>query len=220
MTDISERQFERVVTNFNQQGITVRAAGSGRSRISSDVSDVIVAGLHSPDGKRGKHLSQREVAARVGVAQSSVCRVAKRRKIHCYRRVRAQVLTSTHREKRLVLCRALYYRFHADFGVDKWKQVWFSDEATVSLSQPVNRQNCFIYRAVELKRLISEEELVFEHDYQGPKVLVYAAVSWYGKTRLHFSEVKIDQAEYRRMLLQNVFPDIAAEMNGAPWTWQ
>ena len=74
MMKISERQFERVITNLNQHGVTVRLAGSGRSRISDEASDAIIQGLWSSIGKRSKHLSQREVAVNVGVSQSSVCR--------------------------------------------------------------------------------------------------------------------------------------------------
>ena len=98
--------------------------------------------------------------------------------------MRVQCLKEIHRQKRKILGEALFFRF----GLNRWKQVWFSDEASISLMQPVNTQNCRIYRAVELKRLIPDEDLLVEQDRQGPTVMVYAAVSWYGKTPLFFAD--------------------------------
>ena len=98
--------------------------------------------------------------------------------------------------------------------------IWFSVQASVSLMQPLNRQNSCISRAVEITRQIPDEEQLVQQDGQGPSVMVYAAVSWHGKTDLFFSEGRINQNTYKTMLSDNVFPQIRQQMQGARWTWQ
>ena len=50
--------------------------------------------------------------------------------------------------------------------------------------------------------------------------MVYAAVTWNGKTPLLFNQGRIDQVTYQQLLSENVFPEIRQRMNGAHWTWQ
>ena len=219
MADITEKKFDKVVANFNQQGIMKRAKGSGRPPLSEEVRKAVVVGLQSPPGRRGLHKSQRQVARDLGIAQSSVCKVAKKT-LKCFRRVRVHILTDTHRQRRQVLAEALYARFHLGRARRSWKNVWFSDEASISLMQPVNTQNCRIYRAVQFKSLIPDEDLLVEQDRQGPSVMVYAAISWHGKTPLFYAEGRINHVKYQHMLSEHVFPAIRNQMGEQPWTWQ
>ena len=221
MDQISQKQFNRVVSNFNQKGIMKRAKGSGRPSISNEINNRVMKGLQTPPNSQNlSHMSQREVALDLGISQSSVSRIAKRRKLKCFKRVRVQMLTDRHRRNRLQLTTNLYSRFHLGHARHSWKDIWFSDEASISLMQPLNRQNCRIYRAVEIKRQISDEELLVQQDRQGPSVMVYAAVSWHGKTDLFFSDGRINQHTYRTMLSGNIFPQVMQRMAGARWIWQ
>ena len=53
-----------------------------------------------------------------------------------------------------------------------------------------------IYREVEVKADIAEEELSVKGDSQSPSVLVYASASWNEKTDLFFEHEKITQVTY------------------------
>lgn len=104
--------------------------------------------------------------------------------LKCYRKVKCQILTPALKESRLLKANALLERFENE----DWKSVWFSDEASFSLTPQLNRQNERLYRAVTVKTEIKEEDLLVEKDNQMPTLLCYGAVSWYGKTKLYFVE--------------------------------
>ena len=55
---------------------------------------------------------------------------------------------------------------------------------------------------------IPDDELLVQSDRQGPKVMVYVAVSWSNKTSLFFNQGRIDQVTYQQILSENDFPEI------------
>ena len=103
------------------------------------------------------------------------------------------VLTNIHRQLRVNLSEKLYNRFELNNIDGSWKDIWFSDECSIALHQPFVSQNCRIYRAVEFKTCIPNDELVLEQDRKTPSVMVIAAVSWHGKTSLFFIDGSINQ---------------------------
>ncbi|KAF4658005.1 hypothetical protein FOL47_008213 [Perkinsus chesapeaki] len=205
--NISDKQVRTVLQNV-KQGIKRRKPGSGRPAIAEEVEETVATLLQSDKHTGRRHLSQREASKELHVHQSTVSRIAKKRKLRCFRRVRAQVLKEAHRTGRKSKAHALWNRFRDK----KWRAVWFSDEARFSLNPTFVSQNERVYREVEVKTDIPEEELIVENDSQGPTVLVYGSVSWYGKTPLFFATKNINQETYREMLEKNVFPRIRAVM--------
>ena len=77
MENIGKKQFDRVVANFNQSHTMKHVQGSGRRRLSEEVAEAVVSGLQTPPGEHGDHKSQRQVARELGIAQSSVSKIAK-----------------------------------------------------------------------------------------------------------------------------------------------
>ena len=61
--------------------------------------------------------------------------------------------------------------------------------------------------------------MLVEQDREGPSVIVYAAVSWHGKTSL-FLRSACKSIKISQMLTENVFPEIRGVMNRTDWTWQ
>ena len=66
--------------------------------------------------------------------------------------------------------------------------MWFSDEASFSVSVPLNRQNERFHRAAKVKTDISDDDSLVEINKQTQSILCYGAVSLYGKTQLRFIE--------------------------------
>mgnify|MGYP001812451753 CR=1 FL=1 len=98
----------------------------------------------------------------------------------------------------------------------------------------LNRQNERIYRAVDVKTDIPEEDLLTEIDTQQPSIMCYAAVSWHGKTALGFVEgyapnqedvpnskkkKTVTQIVYRNEMCPHMF-DVINELMDGEWTWQ
>ena len=66
--------------------------------------------------------------------------------------------------------------------------MWFSDEASFSVSVPLNRQNERFYRAAKVKTDISDDDWLVEIDKQTRPILCYGAASRYGETQQRFIE--------------------------------
>ena len=89
---------------------------------------------------------------------------------------------------------------------------------------------------MEVKTEIAEEDLVVESDRQQPSIMVYGAVSFYGKTELRFIEgyapgqndipvsrrrkKTVTKEVYSEEMLPAMFEDINRIMDGHPWCWQ
>ena len=137
MENITRRQFTYMVSNFKDNGTIQRRTGSGRPGLSMKIADQVVANLTTPPSSpHRKHKSQRGVACLLGIAQSTVSKLAKLRKLKCLNHARVHVLNKSHKQKRMVLSVALYSRFLSEPFSQKWKDVWFSDEARFSLMTP------------------------------------------------------------------------------------
>ena len=207
-----------------------RKEGTGKTKpVSSAKRQQVLALMVSDKATGRRHMSQRQAAIAAGISKSTVGFLVKQSGLKCFRKVRGQVLTPVHRESRKAKCEAFLDRFGETAGPHSpWRRLWFSDEARFHLRPPVNSQNERIYREVALKTDLDEEDLVTESDSQGPSVLAYAAVSWYGKTRLHFLDQgkTVNQKVYRdEMLTDRVFVDICHTMIAAgkrddDWFWQ
>lgn len=239
--NITERQFYAVTSRLQQDGeeaASTRKSGTGRTtKINSPtrrlVVDMAVTPPGSPTSERKRHLSQREISKELQISLGSVNKVLKDSNLKCYRRIKTNCLTQAHREAREEKCQALRERFQQNNG---WKNLWFSDEATFGLHSPLNSQNERIYRAVEVKTEIEDEDLLVESDRQQPSIMVYGAVSFYGKTELRFIEgyapgqhdlpvsrrrkKTVTKEVYTEEMLPAMFSDISGIMDGRPWCWQ
>ena len=92
----------------------------------------------------------------------------------------AQVLKDAHKEKRKSRCQDFLKRFKRK----AWQKVC-SVTSAVYLRSTLKSQNGRLYREVEFKTDLSEDELLVTRDTQQPGVMVMAAVSWYGKSSLY-----------------------------------
>ena len=208
--------------------------GSGTScKYDSPTRRAVLELAVTPPDHRRRHSSQREIYKELGVSKGYVQRTIEKSNLKCFRRIRCHVLTEAHRQTRKTKCDAMLQRFGEG---EKWKQVWFSDESTFCLSAPLNRQNERIYRAMDVKTDIPDEDLLVEIDKQQTSIMCYGAVSWHGKTDPYFIEgdaagqesvapsrrkkKTVNQVLYREDMCPQMFEDIDQVMQGEPWTWQ
>jgi predicted XRE-type DNA-binding protein len=89
------------------------------------------------------HVGQREVARRVAISQSSVCRIANENKFHPYHLALFQGLKEADYPKRLNFCR--FVREQIILDKTFLENVFFSDEASFSNNGGVNKHNCHYY---------------------------------------------------------------------------
>lgn len=232
---ITRNQFSNVVDRLKRDGsllASARKKGTGPAKRISDEDRTRVKELAvSPVGRPNRHLSQREIAVEMGLSKGSVFNILSQSKLKCYRRVKCNILTEQHEERRMNMSLAMADRFD-----HSWKNVWFSDEAHFGLRAPLNSQNERIYREVNVKTDIPNEDLLIEVDKMQPSVMCYAAVSWYGRTELRFVEgeaagqgdvpphrrkkKRINQQVYCEEMCPQMFEDIRHVMRQRPWTWQ
>lgn len=235
---ITQNQFRGVANVFNKEGspaAKLRKGGSGRRmKFDSVTRQTVVELAITPETspKRG-HSSQREICRQMNLSKGTVFRILKNSKLKCYKRIKCNYLTEAHKQSRQEKCLAMIDRFKEQ---DKWKQVWFSDEANFCLHPKINLQNERIYRAVELKTDINNDDLLVEVEKQQPSIMCYGAISWYGKTELRFIEgyaaeqedlprykkkrKTINQHVYKNEMCHLMFKDINKIMDGKEWTWQ
>jgi len=235
---ITEHQFYGVCNKLRIEGSPTakkRIRGSGRAvTIDSPTRRQVLTLAVSPQNSpRRGHRSQRQISRELGISKGSVSKIIKKSKLKCFRRVKCNVLTQQHKDARRLKSQTLIDRFRDN---DLWKRVWFSDEASISLFSPLNRQNERIYREVTLKTEIPRNELLVEIDSQQPSIMCYGAVSWLGKTQLRFIEgfadgqedlpayrrkkKTVNQIVYTNEMCPLMFADIRGVMNDVVWTWQ
>ena len=228
-------QFRTVADRLKRESSLLactRNKGTGPAKRISDEDSARVKELAvTPEGSRGilHHLSQREIATEMGISKGTVFNILSKSRLKCYRRIKCNILTEQHEESRKNKALAMADRF-----VDSWKNVWFFDEAQFGLRAPLNSQNDIIYREVDVKTDIPNEDLLVEVDRLQPSVLCYAAVSWYGKTELRFVEgdaagqedipqyrrkkKRVNQQVYCEEMYPQMFEDIRQVMRQRHWT--
>ena len=235
-SEITKHQFSLVASRMTEdsEAAKSRKHGSGATRkFDSPVKDAVQRLAVTPVGSptRGHH-SQRQIAVQLNISKGTVFNILKESELKCYRRIKCNRLTDRHKEQREIKAMAMIDRFERD---ERWKDVWFSDEASFMLRAPLNRQNERIYRAVSAKTDIEEKDLLAEVDRQQPSIMCYGAVSWYGKTELRFVEgyapaqdhlppskkkkKTVNQTVYREEMCSLMFADINRVMTHT-WTWQ
>ena len=98
-------------------------------------------------------MGERELARRVGISQSSICRIVKENKFHRYHITLVQELKETDYPKRLNFCRFVLEQTILDQIF--LENVLFGDEASFSKNGVVNKHNCHCY-AQDNRRWIRE----------------------------------------------------------------
>jgi len=119
---------KQICRRINRNGSAVqRAPGSGRPATARTVENIekVQELICSQQDETATHRSTREIATQLDISQSSVCRIAKTDlRLKSFRRVPAQVINDSTRQKRLERASVLLRRI----TTRRIKQVFFTDK--------------------------------------------------------------------------------------------
>ena len=132
----------------------------------------------------------------------------KRSKINQFKRVKTPQMDDGARERRVNRASALVQKFGKN--VRMIERAVFQDESDFPLQIPMNSQNNRVYHKGK-KADIPEKNLCHEGNRQTEKVMVSAALTWYGVTKPFFVNrrgVKVNGQNYLQHLKKELFPAI------------
>jgi transposase len=184
-----------------------RKPGSGRPKSIRTAENIDNVGelICSQENQPGTGKSTRKIAQELNIHRSSVQRIVKRDlRLTAFRRVPAQIISDSVKQKRLKRCQKLIRRLPTVVA----KKVFFTDEKNFYLNPPVNRQNDRIWSAGK-KQAVDKGRLVVERAKFSKHVMVSAGLCYGGKGRLHFipDNTKVNAKLYVDTLLPKLIED-------------
>ena len=210
----------RVVKNLKESGSIERRKGSGRpaSACTEENQEYVDEAIFSQDEEEGTHEPPSKIADNLNISKSSVKRMIKKSKINQFKRMREpdrEEGTVQRRTERAVnLCNNLFAKNPRYIE----KIVW-QDEKDFPLQVPLNPQNNRVYFKGK-KRDVPNKNLFFKSKKQCKKVMVSAALTWYGVTKPFFVNqrgLKVNAVNYHRHLKRELFPAIKKTVNRRDW---
>ena len=198
--------IERWVKRQKRTGGVKRKKGSGRpKKLTTEVLSVINRSLKSKSTGSTRRTQRRLESQGIRISQRTVCNARRLLGLRRVKEKKKPKLTRAHKAQRLEFA-------NKKRPTNYWKRVLFTDE-TVFLLEPPSQ-----YRYIEAH----EEQPIKEHSKYTPKIMVWAGISWYGKTAMIFVDKSqsIDSDKYQAVLaiampsIDNIFPD------GTKWVFQ
>ena len=214
--------LNKLLKKIDQTGTVNRKTGSGRRRWTrtaenvESVDDLVLSQENAP----GTHRTIRQIARETGISKSSVHRIVKQDlRLKCFKKKKAQDLTTANKLARLTRARQLLKKY-PEHAVPF---IWFSDEKIFSVAPPMNSQNDRVYVTAGMrKKQVPAERLLKTRSNFSRSVMVSVAVSSLGCTEMVFVEpgAKVNGAYYRDVLLtQHLLPAIK-RVSGGYFTFQ
>ena len=162
-----------------------RKEGSGRPRsvTTEENTDLIEELICSQEEAPHTHLAPRKVAKQTGISSLSFRRMIKRRNFRQFKRVKTPEMNDGCCNRRCARAIALAEKSERNTRMIK-KTVW-QDEKNFILDVTVNLQNNRVYGKGK-KSDVPDENLFASTNKMSRKVMVSAAISWYGATKLFF----------------------------------
>ena len=197
-----ERPSRRVPANLKKTKVKVGQNATPRHIITKVAA--MISRVNPP--------TQREMAAKLGVSASAICRIIRkvlnaklRKKCKVHKISMAQV------EKRRQRSWGLYRKLKND----QWKNVVTTDEAMLYLGSSYGRRRVYYVRQPHMNR---DNIKYVKRDTFAPGFMVWAGVSSRGKTRLRIIDrgVNVDSRYYvRRVLTPFLDEDVPRMLPGA-----
>ena len=175
-----------------------RKEGSGRPRsvTRKENTDLIEELICSQKEGLHTHLAPRKIAEQTGISRSSIRRMIKRRNFRQFKRVKTPEMNDGCRNRRYARAIALAEKFERNTRMIE-KTVW-QDEKDFTLDVPVNLQNDRVYGKGK-KSDVPDENLFASTNKMSRKVMVSAAISWYGAMKPFFvneNGIKVNKENY------------------------
>ena len=196
-----------------------RRHGSGRSKNVSTKENMnfIEELICSGEGRPHTHLAPRKITEQTEISRSSIRRMKKKRNLKQFKRLKTpQVSKETGKRKE---SRASSLRDKPESNIRMIEKAVWQDERDFTLEVPVNLQNDHVY-AKGKKSDIPDESLLSSTNKMSRKVMVSAAILWYGVTKPFFvnkNGIKVNKENYCRHLRKELFPAIEKVVKLDDW---
>lgn len=197
-----QRWVQRKVTT----GGLKRKKVSGRpKKLTSDVLGLMKRSLKAKATGSQRRTQRKLQSQGIKLSQSTICRAKKQLGLRRVKEKKKPKLTEANNAKRL------------DFAKEKrakdyWKRVLFTDETIFLLEPPPQ------YRYVEA----DEEQPIKERSKYSKKIMVWAGISWYGKSKIILvgKSESIDSEKYQEVVSKGL-PSIRSIFANQPrWIFQ
>lgn len=204
-TGKSKSFVQRWLSRRATTGDLKRKKGSGRSKkLTSNVLDQVKHCLKARSTSSLRRAQRALEGKGINLSHQTIANARKQLYLRRVKEKKKPKLTAAHKAQRL--------EFAKRQEPEYWKRVLFTDE-TVLLLEP-NPQ----YRYIE----VGEEQPVREKSNYSPRIMVWAAVSWYGKSKLIFvdNNESIDSEKYQAVV-SKALPSINSMFpTGLEWIYQ
>ena len=210
---------KRLIRKIKNQGSIERKKGSGRpiTACTPENEEFVDEEICSQENLPGTHTHPREIAEKLNVSHTSVRRMIKKKKNNQFKRAEAPKVDEGGRKRRKDRVKSLSKKFDND--PRKIERAVFQDEKDFPLNTPTNRQNNRVYFKGK-KRDVPPPNLYSERKGQCKKLMVSAAVTWFGATKPFFVNekgLKVDSIRYRAHLQKELFPAIRKVYKKDDW---
>lgn len=201
------KRVNYAIRRFENTGSFDRKKGSGRPiTATSDENQQLVEDLVlSQESEPGTHLSTRKVARRIGISNSSVSNILKKKGLKSVKRFVTPNMKPCTKQHRFEKSKRLVNRF----SNSQVRKMVFQDEKDFTLEVPLNRQNNRCYTPCN-KADISEVRLYHPTNKMSLKLMVSCVVSWNGVSRPFFldpQKAKVTGQYYTNHLKKDLIPE-------------
>ena len=197
-----------------------RKRGSGRpTTVTTEENMDLVEELICSQEEPHTHLAPRKIAEQTGISRTSIRRMIKKRNLKQFKRLKTPQMSEGTRNRRETRSVNLRERFETNARMIE-KTVW-QDEKDFTFEVPVNLQNDRVYGKGK-KSDVSDENLFSTTNKTSKKVMVSAAISWYGVTRPFFvnnNGIKVNKVNYCKHLKKELFPAIEEVVKRYDWVF-
>ncbi|KAK3108567.1 hypothetical protein FSP39_010793 [Pinctada imbricata] len=190
--NVSQSTISRLWNSFLQSGSTSDRQRQGRPRVTSAAQDHFIQLCHLRNRFSTATSTASAVPGNLRISDQTVRNRLREAGIRARRPVRAVVLTQRHRQNRLQWCQA-----HNIWPQQHWRNVWFSDESRFLLHRADGRSRVYRRRNESFA-----PNCVQQVDrFGGGSVMMWAAISYTGRTALVHVQGRLTAQSYRDQIL-------------------
>lgn len=175
--NLSRFSVRRVYQRFRETGGYTRRRGSGRKRCTSERDDrfIVSTSLRHRFSNAVEVQQELRSARRTSVSVSTIRRRLKEKELRAHRPAKGPKLSVQHRRERLQFAQE-----HANWTLDQWRAVLFTDETRVCLFCNDRRRRVYRRRGERFIQACIEESV----EYGGGSCMFWGGISVEGKTEL------------------------------------
>lgn len=193
--NVARSNLKYAVKRYRETGLYTRRPGSGGVRCTSARDDRFVV----LQVQRNRFLTAVEVrqslqmVRNVNVSERTIRRRLEEDDLHACRPARAPKLERYHRVARL-----RFAREHANWSLEDWGNVLFTDESRVALRAPDGRERVYRRRGERFLPITTRQT----ESFHGGSVMVWGGISSDARTELVIVEGRENAARYIEEILQ------------------